>query len=148
MAAQRQSRPAYLVIPLPLKSNKEIPMSFLGAVGKDIGGVFKWLASPKGQVVVQTAGAVAVACGAPAILVTLAESWITKAITIEAIAVAAGQSAGNGEQKAAAVLKEMGPLVAAYFPNASQEKLTNANNAIVAFLNALSADDTPVAAGK
>jgi hypothetical protein len=109
--------------------------------------VFKWLASPKGQAVIQTAGGVAVAFGAPAILVNVAEAWITKAITIEAIAEAAGQSAGNGAEKAAAVIKDMGPILAAYYPNAKPDVI-RANNAIVEFIAAISGDTTPAAAGK
>jgi hypothetical protein len=122
-------------------------MSLLSAIGKDVAGVFKWLASPKGQAVIQTAGGVAVAFGAPAILVNVAEAWITKAITIEAIAEAAGQSAGNGAEKAAAVIKDMGPILAAYYPNAKPDVI-RANNAIVEFIAAISGDTTPAAAGK
>jgi len=119
-------------------------MSFLSAIGKDVKAVFTWLSSPKGVAVVQTAGAVVEAVD-PALsgIVTLAESWITKAINYEALAVAAAGSADTSTQKAAAVISEMGPLVAQYFPAATQAEINNANTAIVAFLNAFSSPATP-----
>jgi hypothetical protein len=41
----------------------------------------------------------------------------------------------------------MGPILAAYFPNAKPDVI-RANNAIVEFIAAISGDTTPVAAGK
>lgn len=119
-------------------------MSFLSTIGKDIKGVFSWLGSAKGQAVVQEAGQVVSAID-PALsgIVTLAEGWITKAIAYEALAVAAGSTPGSDTQKAAAVISEMGPVVAQYFPAATAAQLNNANTAIVAFLNAF---DTPAKA--
>jgi hypothetical protein len=87
----------------------------------------------------ETAGGIAVAFGAPAMLVNLAENWIHKVIATEALAVAAGQQDGSGTQKAAAVLNAMEPVVAAYFPSATQDQMKKANDAIVAFLNAFEA---------
>lgn len=118
-------------------------MSFLSTIGKDIKAVFSWLGSPKGQAVIQTAGAV-ISTIDPALIgiVTLTESWITKVISTEALAVAAGQQTGSGATKAAAVLNAMQPEITKYFPNATATELQNANTALVAFLNALG---TPVA---
>lgn len=118
-------------------------MSFLSTIGKDIKGVFTWLGSAKGQAVIQTAGAV-VATIDPALsgIVTLTESWITKVISTEALAVAAGAQTGSGTTKAAAVLNAMQPEITKYFPAATATELSNANTALVAFLNALG---TPVA---
>lgn len=112
-------------------------MSFLSTIGKDVKAVFNWLGSPTGKDVVADAGTVAVAID-PALagIVGLAESWITKAITLQALGTAAGETAGSDEQKAAAVMTAMGPQVIALFPTATQAQLSNANNAIVAFLDA------------
>lgn len=117
-------------------------MSFLSTTGKDIKGVFSWLGSPKGQAVIQTAGAV-VATIDPALagIVGLTESWLAKIITSETLAVAAGQQDGSGAIKAAAVLNAMQPEITKYFPAATAAELQNANTALVAFLNALG---TPV----
>lgn len=113
-------------------------MSFLSTIGKDIKGVFSWLGSSKGQTVIQTAGAVVVAID-PALagIVSLTESWITKVISTEALAVAAGQQSGSSATKAAAVLNAMQPEITKYFPNSTAAQLQDANTALVAFLNAL-----------
>jgi hypothetical protein len=122
-------------------------MSFLSTIGKDIKSVFSWLGSPKGQAVIQTAGAV-VATIDPALtgIVSLTESWITKVISTEALAAAAGEQTGSGATKAAAVLNAMQPEISKYFPAATSAELQNANTALVAFLNALGTPaSTPVA---
>lgn len=113
-------------------------MSFLSTIGKDIKAVFSWLGSPKGQAVIQEAGAVVTAID-PALagIVTLTESWITKIISTEALAVAAGVQTGSGVTKAAAVLNAIQPEITKYFPSATAVELQNANTALVAFLNAL-----------
>lgn len=112
-------------------------MSFLSTIGKDIKSVFSWLGSTKGQTVVAEAGAVIVGIE-PGLagIVTIAEQWITKAISTEALAVAAAQQDGSGTQKAAAVMSAMEPIVAQYFPSATQAQMATANTAMVAFLNA------------
>lgn len=113
-------------------------MSFLSTIGKDIKGVFAWLGSPKGQTVIHTAEAVVVAVDpALASIVNIVDSWITKIITTEALAAAAGQQDGSGAQKAAAVLNAIQPEITKYFPAATSDQLTAANTALVAFLNAL-----------
>lgn len=113
-------------------------MSFLSTVGKDIKGVFAWLASPKGQVVIKTAEGVVVAVD-PALagIVGVVDSWITKIITTETLAAAAGQQEGSGTTKAAAVLNAIQPEISKYFPTATTDQLTKANSALVDFLNAL-----------
>jgi hypothetical protein len=118
-------------------------MSFLSKFGHDAKAVFGWLGSPRGQAVIGTAGVVAEAFGAPVVLVNMAETWIQRVVTTEALAQAAGEQAGSGTQKAAAVINQMTPVVASYFPGATQEQMKKANDAIVAFLNAFDLPTTP-----
>jgi hypothetical protein len=112
-------------------------MSFLSTIGKAFKSVFAWLGSPKGQAVI-TAGENVITSIDPALtgIVALANSWITKVITTETIAAAAGSQTGSGVQKAAAVMAAMQPEIAQYFPAATATEIGNANTAIVAFLNA------------
>lgn len=121
-------------------------MSFLSAIVKVPGAVFHWLGSPKGQAVLQTGGAVAVALGAPAIVVQTAESWITKILTVEQVAESAGAQNGTGLQKSAAVLSLMMPELLKNFPDLPAENIQKANDALVAFMNALSLPAGTVAA--
>ena len=119
-------------------------MSFLSNIGKAFKSVFEWLGSAKGQTVISTAEGVVVAID-PALagIVTLANSWIEKVITTESLAAAAGVQAGSGVQKAAAVMSAMQPQIAQYFPAATAAEISNANTAIVAFLNAFSTPAAP-----
>jgi predicted aspartyl protease len=121
-------------------------MSFLSTIGKDFKAVFGWLTSAKGQAVIQTGEAVAVAIdpGLQGIL-TLANSWIEKVITTETIAAAASEQNGTGVQKAAAVIAAMQPEISKYFPQATAAEIGVANAAIVAFLNAF---NTPAPAAQ
>lgn len=114
-------------------------MSWLSTIGKDIKAVFTWLGSPKGQTVIQTGEAVVEAVD-PALtgIINLVQSWITKVIATESLAVAAGVQTGSGTQKAAAVLTAMQPEISKYFPAATAAEIATANTAIVAFLNAFS----------
>lgn len=116
-------------------------MSFLSTVGKDFKAVFSWLGSPKGQAVVAAGSALAEGLGVPAAAVNLADSWLEKIITTETLAAAAGAQTGSGTQKAAAVLNAIEPQVVAAFPSTN---LKAANDALVAFLNALGAPATAV----
>jgi hypothetical protein len=118
-------------------------VSFLSAIVKVPGAIFHWLGSSKGQAIVQTAGAVAVAFGAPALVVQTAESWISKILTIEQIAESAGSQSGSGLQKSAAVIAAMTPEILAKFPDLPAENIQKANNALVDFLNALTMPVTP-----
>jgi len=119
-------------------------MSFLSAIAKVPKAIFGFLASSKGQALIQTGEGVAVAID-PALagIITLANSWIGRALTVEALATAAGQQQGTGTQKAAAVMNAITPQVLQYFPNARQDQIAKANDAIVAFLNAFDAPATP-----
>jgi len=114
-------------------------MSFLSTIGKDIKAVFNWLGSSQGKTVITTGEAVVEAID-PSLtgIITLAQSWITKVISTESLAVAAGVQTGSGTQKAAAVLTAMQPEIAQYFPAATAAEIANANTAIVAFLNSFS----------
>ncbi len=119
-------------------------MSFLSTAARDIKAVFCWLGSSKGQQVLATGEAVAEAVGAPQAVVNIADYWIKKAITVESLAVAAGQEQGSGTTKAAAVLADVTPQVIAIakangLPVPTVDNISKANDALVAFLNALGA---------
>ena len=120
-------------------------MSFLSTVGADIKKVFAWIGSPKGQTVVATAEGVVAAID-PALdgVITLANTWIKEAVTVESLSAAAGAQTGSGPQKAAAVISSITPQVLSFcaannlpIPGATQ--IAAANTALVAFLNALGA---------
>lgn len=111
-------------------------MSFLSDIVKIPKAVFNFLASPKGAKVVVTAGAVAEALGAPAIVVNVAESWITKIITLEQLAYGAAAE-GVGVQKGTAVIAAMLPELSKDFPDLPAANIQDANDALVAFLKAL-----------
>ena len=125
-------------------------MSFLSAVGKDIKGVFAWLGSSKGTAVVKTAEgaaeAVATAAGLGAPVqagLDLLNGWLGEAIKLQAIGEAAGQTAGGGATKGAAVISTMEPQLLDFLEkngyataNVSGQA-ANINNAVVALLNAL-----------
>lgn len=114
-------------------------MSWLSAFGKDIKKVFSFIASPKVQTVIKAGeGVVEDLIPSATAIINLANSWMTKVITTESIAAAAGSQTGSGTQKAAAVLAAMQPEIAQYFPAATTVEIQNANTAIVAFLNAFS----------
>lgn len=121
-------------------------MSFLSTIGKDIKSVFNWIGSSKGKTVIAAAEGVAETFD-PALtgIINLANSWITKAITTESLAVAAGQQNGSSTQKAAAVMAAMGPEISQYFPAATATEISNANTAIVNFLNSFNTPSTVVA---
>lgn len=115
--------------------------SILKTIGSDVKRVFTWIGSPAGQTTITTAGAVVEAVD-PGLtgIVTLAETWIKNAFTVEALATAAASQHGTGVQKAAAVMQQVMPAVLQYaksagLPNPDAAQIQNANNAIVAFLN-------------
>lgn len=130
----------------PIAAAAPNKVSWLTAIGKKIGSIFSWLVSPKGQAVLG-AGEAIVETIAPesAPLIALANSWIDKVVTTEQLAAAAGAQSGTGVQKAAAVMTAMGPQIAQYFPTATATEIANANNAIVAFLQAFSTSAPPTA---
>lgn len=127
-------------------------MSFLSglkAFGMDIEKGFAWFGSPKGQAVVATGEAVAIAAGAPPAIITLFNSWAAKAYNVEALAVTAGKAAGTGADKAAAVMTAVTPEVLQYVQQAGVSARTAAqiqagNDALVAFVKAMT-DPAPVA---
>jgi len=112
-------------------------MSFLSAIVKVPKAIFNFLASPKGQAVEAAVGTAAIALGAPAMVVNLVESWITKILTIEQVAEGAGAQSGTGAQKAAAVIAAITPEVLKDFPDLPAQNITTINNALVTILNAL-----------
>ena len=121
-------------------------MSFLTglkAFGHDIEKVFAWTSSAQGQAVVAAAeGVVEIAAPASIPIVGLINTWMQRAFSIESLAVAAGQSAGNGAQKAALVTQSVTPLVIQYAKDAglaprTADQISAANTALVTLLKAL-----------
>ena len=118
-------------------------MSFLSAFGNDVKKVFGWLGSPKGQAIIGAGEAVVEAVD-PALdgVVTLTNTWLQEIYKAQALAVAASAGATGGAQKSALVLNAMTPQVLAFLKTqglapANSTQLQAANDALVAFLNAL-----------
>ena len=129
-------------------------MSFwsgLKVFGKDIVKVFAWAGSDKGQSVIGTGEAILEAVLPITIpIVALFNSWFKKAYTVEGLAVAAGQSKGTGADKAALALGTIVPEVIAYaqaegLSPRTAEQIKAANDAVVAFINAMTQDPAPTA---
>lgn len=125
-------------------------MTFLATVGKDIKAVFAWLGSSKAQTIINAGEEAAEALGVPAAIINIGNYWLGKIITIESVAAAAGQQAGSGTTKAAAVLADVTPYVLQVaqqngLPAPTSADIAKANDALVAFLNALGAN-TPAPA--
>lgn len=112
-------------------------MSFLSAIVKVPGAIFHWLASDKGKAVIGAAETVAIAVGAPAIVVNLVGSWIDKILTIEQVAEGAGAQSGTGAQKAAAVIAAITPELLKDFPDLPVANIKAINDALVVVLNNL-----------
>lgn len=112
-------------------------MSFLSTIATDFKRIFNWAGSAKGQAIIGTAEGIATSID-PGLagIFSLANSWMNKVLTTESLAAAAAQQTGSGTQKAAAVMVAMGPEISKYFPTATATEIANANNAIVAFLQA------------
>lgn len=129
-------------------------MSFLSGLkvfGTDIEKAFAWFGSPKGQAVV-SAGETAVEAILPASapIVNLFNSWAAKAYNIESLAVAAGKATGTGADKAAAVSTAVLPDVLTYaeqggLSTRTAAQITTANDAVVAFINAMTQPAAPPA---
>lgn len=129
-------------------------MSFLSGLkvfGTDIEKAFAWFGSPKGQAVVSAGEAVAEAVD-PAIapIVSLFNEWAAKAYNVEALAVAAGQATGTGADKAVLVDSAISPTVLTYaqqagLPARTAAQITAANNAVIAFIKAMTDTATPAA---
>lgn len=131
--------------------------SFLSAFGADFVKVFSFLGSAQGQAVVTgvetTAAVIATsvnpAAGAAVSAVeALVNAALKQVIAVESVAAAAGQQAGTGAQKAAAVITSITPqvgvtLAAAGVPSPTAEQIqsvaTAVNNSVVAILNSIPA---------
>ena len=120
-------------------------MSWLGTLGNDVKKVFGWLGSPKGQAIVGVVEGVVEAVD-PAFdgVVSITNTWLQEIYKAQALATAAAAGATGGAQKAAMVLNTLTPQVIAFaeankLPVPTGNDLLIANNALVAFLNALGA---------
>lgn len=123
-------------------------MSFLSGLkvfGTDIVKAFAWFGSPKGQAIVATGeGLLEALVPASTPIVNLFNSWAAKAYSVEALAVAAGQAKGSGADKAVAVITAVTPDVLQYaqqagLPVRTAAQIQAANDALVAFINAMTA---------
>lgn len=113
--------------------------------GQDILKAFAWYGSPKGQQIAQAGEAVVEAVVPASVpIVNLFNAWAQKAYSVEALAVAAGQATGTGLQKAAIVSAAVAPDVLAYLqqagvPARTDAQIAAANDAAIAFINAMTA---------
>ncbi len=131
--------------------------SVLSAIGHDAGNVFKWLGSAQGQATitgVETAATTITTLINPGAglaltgIESLINAGLKEIVSIETVAVAAGQQSGTGAQKSAAVIASITPQVEAFLnsigiqnPKAAdiQNYATQISNAIVTILNVLPA---------
>ena len=119
-----------------------IVKSILVTIGKDFKGVFAFLGSSKGQAIIATGETLVESVYPPLTgAINLANSWMVEIVKDEALAAAAGQQVGSGEQKAAAVISTITPAALAFaqqngLPAPTAAQLAAANTALVAFLNA------------
>lgn len=122
-------------------------VGFLKHFGSDAKKVLGWLASPKNQNIIRTGvivGESVINSAEPALagLAPIVNGWMEEIFKAEALGQAAGAGADTNTQKAAAVLSSVTPQVIA-FATANKlsiptgDKLQAANDALVAFLNAL-----------
>lgn len=123
-------------------------MSFLSGLkvfGSGVEKVFAWFGSSKGQQVVATGEAVLEAVIPASIpIVDLFNAWAQKAYTVEALAAAAGKSNGTGADKAALAMTTITPQVLQYaqqegLPARTAAQIQAANDAVIAFINAMTA---------
>jgi hypothetical protein len=116
--------------------------SVLSVFGRDVKKVFAWIGSPQAQTLIKEGEAVAEAVYPPLTgIIAIGNTFMTEAVKVEALAAAAGEQNGTGTQKAAAVLNAATPQVLAFaqqygLPAPTSAQLQQANDAIVAFLNA------------
>jgi hypothetical protein len=120
-------------------------LSGLKVFGTDIEKAFAWFGSTKGQSIVSTGEAVVeAAIPASTPIVNLFNEWAQKAYNVEALAAAAGKATGTGADKATLAIQTITPTVLGYaqqegLPARTAEQVTAANNAVVAFINAMTA---------
>ena len=126
-------------------NKRSLSMSWLNTLGGDVKKVFTWLGSPKGQAVVGTAEGVVEAVD-PALdgVISITNTWLQEIYKAQALGTAAAVGVTGGVQKSAIVLTTMTPQVIAFaktqgLPISTSIDLQNANNALVAFLDALGA---------
>lgn len=121
-------------------------MSFLSGMkvfGTEIEKAFAWFGSAKGEAVVASGEAVVeAAIPASVPIVNLFNEWAAKAYSVESLAVAAGKATGTGADKAALVDAAIAPTVLQYAQDAglsarTAAQITAANNAAIAFINAM-----------
>lgn len=117
--------------------------SLLGTIGADIKGVFKWLASPTGQRVIAV-GEVGLELAVPGLtgIINIANRWMAEIFKTEALAAGAAQQTGSGLDKAAITITVLTPEILAFakqngFAVPTADKIQKANDALVAFMNAL-----------
>lgn len=121
-------------------------MSFLSGLkvfGHKIETIFSWMGSPAGQTVISAGEAVVETVAPNSIpLVNLVNAWMQKAFTVEALAVAAGQSSGTGADKAALVMQSITPQVLTYAQQSGMaprtaSQIQAANDGLITIIKAL-----------
>lgn len=127
-------------------------MSFLSGLkvfGMDVEKAFAWAATPTGKAVISTGETVletALPITVP--IVALFNAWWNKAATVEGLAAAAGKATGTGAQKAVIVDQAIAPDVIQFVQQAGVSarttgQIAEANNAVVAFINAMTQPAPP-----
>jgi hypothetical protein len=116
--------------------------SVLDKIGTDVKDVFNFLGSPKGQALVSAGeGLVETVLPGTAGAINLGNAWLQEIIKTQAIATAASAGTGSSTQKAAMTITAITPQALAFaqangLPAPTATVIANANNALVAFLNA------------
>lgn len=119
--------------------------SILTVLGSEVKAVFKWLASPTGQKVITDVEDVAEAIDPPLTgIITIANGWLAEIFKTQALASAAGQATGANQEKQTMTINGVRSQVLAMFkahgyPAPSPAQLQKANDALVAYVNALEA---------
>lgn len=122
--------------------------SVLDKIGADIKGVFTFLGSSKGAAIVQAGeGLVETLLPGTAGAITLANNWLQEIVKTQALATAADAGTGSSTQKAAMVLAAVTPQALQFaqvngVPPPTAAALQKANDALVNFLNAFTAEPT------
>ena len=125
--------------------------SGLKVFGTGVEKIFAWFGSPRGQSVIAAGeSALEIAVPASAPIVDLFNSWAQKAYTVEALTVVAGKSTGTGADKAALAISSITPTVLQYaqqegLPQRTAAQIQAANDAVVKFINAMTAPATATA---
>jgi hypothetical protein len=129
-------------------------MSFLSGLkvfGTDLEEAFAWFGSPTGQAIVKAGeGVLTTVLPITIPAVNLFNTWATKAYNVEALAAAAGKATGSGPDKAALLLTDLTPVILQYAEEEglsprTAAQITAANNAVIAFINAMTGTVVPTA---